>query len=357
MGASLATLAELVGGELVGPRSLEVESAATLSDARPGDITLVDRNEKLHKLVASGAAAAIVPQGFPADNPPIPLIIVEDVHEAFAAIVCYFHPRRPRTRIGISPSAVISPSARLAADVDVYPGVGIGDDVVIGRGTTIHAGVQIMAGCVIGEAVTIYPNAVFYENTKIGDRSIIHAGVVLGCHGFGYRFFEGSHKPSAQLGNVEVGADVEIGAGTTVDRGTYGATSIGDGTKIDNLVMIAHNVRVGRHNMICSQGGIAGSSTTGDYVVMAGQVGIRDHVRIGTGAVLGAMAGVTHDVPDGAYMFGIPATPEREQKIKQAAFAKLPEMRRQLKALQQTVERLSRGDDARGDDARDNQAA
>ena len=145
---------------------------------------------------------------------------------------------------------------------------------------------------------------------------------------------------SAQLGNVVLGADVEIGAGTTIDRGTYGPTIIGEGTKIDDLVMVAHNCRIGRHNMLCSQVGIAGSTTTGDYVVMAGQVGVRDHVHIGTGAVLGAKAGVTNDVPAGHRMIGIPATPEREQKIKQAALSKLPELRRQVKKLQNAVDKL-----------------
>jgi UDP-3-O-[3-hydroxymyristoyl] glucosamine N-acyltransferase len=144
------------------------------------------------------------------------------------------------------------------------------------------------------------------------------------------------------LGNVVLEADVEIGAGTTVDRGTYGSTVIGEGTKIDNQVMIAHNCRIGRHNMLCAQVGIAGSTTTGDYVVMAGQVGVRDHVHIGEKAVLGAMAGVINDVPDGARIVGIPATPEREQMVKQAALSKLPEMRRQLKQLQTAVERLLR---------------
>ena len=142
---------------------------------------------------------------------------------------------------------------------------------------------------------------------------------------------------SAQLGNVVLGADVEIGAGSTIDRGTYGPTTIGEGTKIDDLVMVAHNCQIGRHNMLCSQVGVAGSTTTGDYVVMAGQVGVRDHVHIGDRAVLGAMAGITNDVPAGSRMIGIPATPEREQKVKQAAWSKLPEMRRELRQLQRRV--------------------
>jgi UDP-3-O-[3-hydroxymyristoyl] glucosamine N-acyltransferase len=140
---------------------------------------------------------------------------------------------------------------------------------------------------------------------------------------------------------VILGADVEIGAGSTIDRGTYGPTVIGEGTKIDDLVMVAHNCRIGRHNMLCSQVGVAGSTTTGDYVVMAGQVGVRDHVHIGDRAVLGAKAGVSNDVPEGARIFGIPATPERDQKLKQAAFSKLPEMRKQLKMLQRIVDKLA----------------
>src|SRR5262249_38272354 len=155
----------------------------------------------------------------------------------------------PQRRIGISPGATISPTARLGNDVDVHPGAWIGDDARIGAGSTIHAGARIMPGCTLGERVTVCPGAVLYENTRVGSRSIIHANAVLGCHGFGYRFFEGSHLPAAQLGYVDVGCDVEIGAGSTIDRGTYGPTIIGEGTKIDNLVMIAHNCRIGKHNM------------------------------------------------------------------------------------------------------------
>jgi UDP-3-O-[3-hydroxymyristoyl] glucosamine N-acyltransferase len=163
---------------------------------------------------------------------------------------------------------------------------------------------------------------------------------VLGAHGFGFRPENGRHVPAAQLGFVEIGADVEIGANVTIDRGPYGATRIGEGTKIDNLVQIAHNCQIGRHNLICSQVGIAGSSTTGDYVVMAGQVGIRDHVNIGNGVMLSAMTGVSNDVPDGAKMMGIPATRARDQKLRLAALAKLPDMRKEFYALRRQVEEL-----------------
>ena len=271
----------------------------------------------------------------------LPAIRVDDVHAAFTAILLYFRPQHRAARRGVSPGATIADSAVIGSEVDIHAGAVIGDDVQIASGATIHAGVCISQGSRIGQDVTIFPNAVLYENTVVGPRTIIHAGVVLGAHGFGYKLVDGRHEPTGQLGNVEIAADVEIGAKTTIDRGTYGSTRVGEGTKIDDQVMIGHNCQIGRHNMICAQVGIAGSTSTGDYVVMAGQVGVRDHVVIGDQVVLGAKAGVINNVPDGAHMVGIPATLERDQKIKQAVFSKLPEMRRQLRALQKTVDALT----------------
>ncbi len=336
--STLAELAALVDGRVVGDPELPIYGAAPLCDARPGHITLMDGSERCRRPRPCVASAAVVPN----DSTPggIAAIQVENVHHAFAAILRYFRPARTGQQVGVSPQATVSPTAHLADDVQIHPHVTIGDEVVVGAGTVIHAGTHVMAGSHIGENVTIFPNAVLYEDTVVGPRCIIHASAILGAYGFGYEQVQGRHSLLAQLGNVILEADVEIGAGTTIDRGTYGPTRIGQGTKVDNLVMIAHNCCIGRHNMLCSQVGIAGSTTTGDYVVMAGQVGVRDHVHIGHKAVLGAMAGVSNDVPDGQRMIGIPATPEREQKVKQAAFSKLPEMRRQLKMLQRTVDRL-----------------
>jgi UDP-3-O-[3-hydroxymyristoyl] glucosamine N-acyltransferase len=338
MQATLAELAALVGGDLTGSGDLIITGAASLHEVEPGQITMVDRVEKSAKLENCPAAAVIAPRAFVPTN--IPVILVDDVHRAFSAVVRLYRPPRETKHTGISPLAVVSPSAKLGQNVTIHPFATIGEDVVIGDGCMIHSGVHIMAGTRIGENVTIFGNAVLYENTVVGPRCLIHANSVLGAYGFGYGFADGRHVLSAQLGNVVLGADVEIGASSTVDRGTYGPTVIGDGTKIDNQVMVAHNCRIGRHNMLCSQVGVAGSTSTGDYVVMAGQVGVRDHVHIGNRAVLGAMAGVTNDVPEGSRMIGIPATPERDQKLKQAAFSKLPEMRRQLKQLQRIVDAL-----------------
>jgi UDP-3-O-[3-hydroxymyristoyl] glucosamine N-acyltransferase len=338
MQATLAELAALVGGHLTGRGDVIISGAASLFEAQSGQITMVDQAEKNRYLEDCLAAAVIAPRSFTPQR--IPAIQVDDVHRAFSAVVRRFRPPRKSSHSGISPQAAISSNAKLGQNVTIHPFATIGDDVTIGDNSTIHSGVHIMAGSHIGDEVTIFANAVLYENTVVGPRCLIHANAVLGAYGFGYGFVEGHHVLSAQLGNVVLGADVEVGAGTTIDRGTYGPTSIGDGTKIDDQVMIAHNCRIGRHNMLCSQVGIAGSTTTGDYVVMAGQVGVRDHVHIGDRAVLGAMAGVTNDVPEGFRMIGIPATPERDQKIKQAAFSKLPEMRRQMKQLQRAVAAL-----------------
>jgi len=336
--ATLLQLAELVGGQLIGDPAMEIRAAAVLSEVKAGEITLVDHADRLKQLAATEAAAVVISEKVFCNWPAA--IVVTDVAAAFATIIKHFRPQRIRDCIGISPRAYVSPSAKCGRGVNIHPGVSVGDDCVIGENTTILPGAQILAGCQLGRDVTIGPNSVLYDYTVVGDRSIIQGGAIIGAFGFGYSHVAGKHVISAQLGYVEIGCDVDVGAASTIDRGTYGPTTIGDGTKIDNLVQIAHNCRIGRHNLICAQVGIAGSSSTGDYVVIGGQAGLRDHVKIGTGARLSAMAGIVNDVPDGAVMLGIPATPEREQKLKLAALAKLPEMRQEFKQMRRTVAAL-----------------
>jgi UDP-3-O-[3-hydroxymyristoyl] glucosamine N-acyltransferase len=347
--ATLGQLAELVGGRLDGDPAAVVRGAAPLGSVQAGEITLIDQPERVKKLAVTQAAAVVVPETLDwklvvgGDAlARFATIRVADVHAAFTKLVLHFRPPRRQPVIGVSSHALVSRSARWGKGVSIHAGATVGDDCQIGDGSTIMQGAHLLAGCKIGSNVTIGPGAVLYENTIVGDRTVVHANVVVGSNGFGYSQVGGRHAPSAQLGHVEIGSDVEIGAGTTIDRATYGATTIGEGTKIDNLVQIAHNCRIGRHNLICSQVGIAGSTTTGDYVVMGGQAGIRDHVHIGTGAMLSAMAGITNDVPDKAVMMGIPATPEREQKLKLAALAKLPEMRKEFKELRATIVELEK---------------
>jgi UDP-3-O-[3-hydroxymyristoyl] glucosamine N-acyltransferase len=343
---TLGQLAGLVGGRVIGNPAIAIHAAAVLSEVSAGEITFIDHADRLKQLLPTQAAAAVVPEKTDAtllaalENGGKSAIVVGDVHAAFAAIIGHFRPSRTRLAVGIHPRAIVSPSAQITDGVNIHAGATIGDDCQIGRGVTILPGAHVLDGCVIGNDTFIGPGVVLYENTIVGDRSIIHGGAVIGAHGFGFSQVGGRHVPAAQLGYVRIGCDVEIGAGTTIDRGTYGATTIGDGTKIDNLVQIAHNCQIGRHNLICAQVGIAGSSSTGDYVVIGGQAGLRDHVHIGAGARLGAMAGITNDVPDGTAMLGIPATPEREQKLKLAAVAKLPEMRQEFKAMRRAIAEL-----------------
>jgi UDP-3-O-[3-hydroxymyristoyl] glucosamine N-acyltransferase len=354
MRTTLGELALLVGGELRGDANIELTGAATTDVAQPGEVTLADHPDRTRALVASLASAVIASPAVDCGGKPS--IVVADVHSAFATAVRHFRPQRIAARTGVSPQAIVSPTAQIGPNVDVHPGAVIAGGVVIGPHSTIHSGVRIMHDCVIGAGVTLFPNVVLYENTKVGDQVIIHAGAVIGAYGFGYRHMDGKHLLSAQLGHVEIGADVEIGAATTIDRGTYGPTVIGEGTKIDNLVMIAHNCRLGRHNLICSQVGIAGSTTTGDYVVMAGQVGVRDHVHIGDRAVLCSKAGVSNDVRAGEEVLGAPAAPLRQAKLQMAAVAKLPEMRRQFRIMQRQLEEMRVELDAMGGQAADKAA-
>lgn len=324
-------LSQLVGGRVVGDPDVSLRGAATLREAVAGQITFIDDAKRLPELRACRASAAVVPRGVECDDRPC--IEVENVHAAFAAIHSAFFPVRALPRPGISPAAHIDPTAKLGADVQIHPGVYVGPRCEIADDAILHPNVVLMADCLVGADTVIFPNAVLYEGTVVGARCLIHAGASLGAYGFGYSTKQGKHVLSAQLGNVVLEDDVEIGACTTVDRGTYGSTLIGAGSKIDNQVQIAHNVRIGRGNIVCSQVGIAGSSSTGDYVVLAGQVGVRDHVHLGNQVTVGAQAGVMTDVPDRAVYVGSPARPEREHMQMLAATLRLPEMRKEFKRL------------------------
>lgn len=328
---TLAELQQRVGGELRGDPQTVILSAEILREVQPGGITLVDRVKLLPELAKSAAAAAVV--GNDCAGAELPCLVVTDVHAAFSAIVQMFRPKRETVPVGLSGSARIDPTAKIGERVTIGPLATVGAHCEIADDVVIHAGVHLMAGCKIGPGVVIFPSAVLYDNTVVGAKSIIHAGAVLGAYGFGYKLVDGQHVLSQQLGHVEIGANVEIGAGTTIDRGTYGATSIGDGTKIDNQVMIGHNCRIGKNNLLCSQVGIAGSTTTGDFVVMAGQAGVKDHVHIGTGVMLGAKAGVMADMLEPGAFIGSPAIPEREGMLVIASMMRLPELRKEIKEL------------------------
>jgi UDP-3-O-[3-hydroxymyristoyl] glucosamine N-acyltransferase len=324
-------LADLVHGELCGDGDLVIDAARPLGEAGPGSITFVEDEKHAQHLNACRASAVVARNGLSTGT--LSVLRVKDPVSAFAAIVRFLHGKAEAAPVGIDPHAFIHPTAHIGEGCSIYPFASIGEESTLGARCRVYSGVAIGRFCRLGNDVTLYPNAVLYDGTVLGDRTIVHANAVLGADGFGYRLHEGRHVKVPQLGHVEIGADVEIGACTTIDRGTFQATRVGDGTKIDNLVMVAHNCQVGRHNLFVSQMGIAGSSTTGDYVVIAGQAGIVDHVRIGDRATIGAQAGVTKEVPAGQRVLGSPATPERDQKRILMTLEKLPEMRRDVRRI------------------------
>jgi UDP-3-O-[3-hydroxymyristoyl] glucosamine N-acyltransferase len=245
---------------------------------------------------------------------------------------------------GIHSTAVVAVDAKLAADCSVGPNVVIEGGVTVGAGTRLGAGVFLGQGVRVGAQCVLHPRVTVYPGAQIGDRVILHAGAVIGSDGFGYVFAEGRHVKFPQLGKIVIEDDVEIGSNTTLDRGSLGSTVIGQGTKIDNLVQIAHNVKIGRHCIIVSQTGISGSSEVGDYVVMAGQVGVGDHARIEDRVVVGGQAGVLPGkiVRSGSIVWGTPCRPIGEFKKTIARLARLDALAAKVKELAQQMEK--RGD-------------
>lgn len=343
MNFTLGMLAERVGGAVTGDAGVAITGAAAIEAAVAGDITFVAHTREMGRLATSKAIAVVVAPS-DANDPRLSAFAVLAVAEpqaAFMNIALTLRPPRPRPTPGVSPQALVSPTAVIGDDCWIGPGAVISDDALIGSGCEIHPGAVIGAGCRLGANVTVYPHAVLYHDTLVDDGCIIHAGAVLGADGFGYRFVEGRFEKIPQLGWVHLHADCEIGAGATIDRGMIGPTVIGCGTKIDNMVQIAHNCQIGRHNIFASQVGLAGSCVTGDYVRLAGQVGVKDHVTLNSGCSIGAKGGVHCDIPAGETWIGYPATPQADQKRLVFSLKRVPEMREQVKALEAQVAELT----------------
>lgn len=336
MTIQLRELAELVDAKIVGDSNAECAGANPLDIVQADEITMLDDLGRSSALERSNALAVVTSELIACSQ--ITQLIVDDPHQAFAKIVAHFRP--PIAKLvcdqWIDSTATIDPTAH------IHPTAVIGPNVVVGARTRIMPGVVVMARTVIGNDCLLYPNVTIYEYTEIGDCVTMHAGCVIGAHGFGYRLENGRHVVTSQLGYVVIESDVDLGAGVTIDRGTYGATRIGRGTKVDNQVMIAHNCQIGQHNLLCSQVGIAGSCTTGDYVILAGQVGLKDHIVLGDHVIIGAQAGVMDDCPGDQVYLGSPATPQRDQMQIMAVQRRLPEIRKEVKTLRRDVDEIKK---------------
>lgn len=328
----VSEIAQMVGGHALGDVAREIRGVAGLESAGPDELSFAEGARELERASRSKAGCLLVPEG--ASLAGKTTIAVAHPKLAFVRASEALRPAQPATP-GIHPTAVVHPSARVAPDASVGPQAVIERKVVIGPGTRIGAGAFVGEGVEIGENCVLYPRVTIYPGARLGDRVVLHAGVVIGSDGFGYVFAEGRHHKFPQIGRVEIENDVEIGSNTTVDRGSLGVTVIGEGTKIDNLVQIAHNVRIGRHTVIAAQTGISGSAEIGDYVVMAGQVGVGPRVRIGDQAVIAGQAGVLDGktVRKGSVLWGTPARPLAQFKKMYACLASLPSLAQSVKEL------------------------
>jgi UDP-3-O-[3-hydroxymyristoyl] glucosamine N-acyltransferase len=315
-------MARLLGAVLEGDATREIRGVAGLENAGPHELTYAEGERAMEKAARCRAGCILVMAGV--SIPGQTTLAVAHPKFAFVRAAEILRPASP-PKAGIHPTAIVASDAQLASSVEVGPHVVIESGATVGRGTRLGAGTFLGEGATIGTHCVLYPRVTLYPGARVGNRVIIHAGAVIGSDGFGYVSAEGRYHKFPQLGQVVIEDDVEIGSNSTVDRGSLDTTVIGAGTKIDNLVQIAHNVKIGRHSVIAAQTGISGSSIVGDSVVMGGQVGIGDHARIEDAAVLGGGAGILPGkvVRKGSIVWGRPARPLAEFKRMYALLSRL----------------------------------
>lgn len=333
-------LAKLLNGSLHNAaEKLEITGISTLTEAGPQDVAFITDRKYLRHLETTRAGLILLPEKL--GHIPRPHIALDNVWSGVLATLKHFYPGFDRREYeGIHPSAIIDPTAQIAADVTVGPLAVIGAETHIGAGTYIAPGVIIGARCTIGGRCTIYASAVIEAESVLGNGVYIQAGAVLGADGFKYEIIDGRWTKIPQVGHVQLADNAEVGANSCIDRASYSKTEIGNNTKIDNLVQIAHNAKVGNNCVIVSQSGIAGSTVVGDHVIFAAQSGVADNLKVGDRAVLMGRAGVTSDVPDGEALFGMPAIPFRQEAKIIAARKKLPDLLTQMTKLTARVAEL-----------------
>lgn len=338
MAILLRELAEIIGGELDGDPEIVVSSASDIQDAADGSIVFAESDRHLDAACRCRAAAVIVHDRV-GDGYSKPLVRVTNPRLAFARVLAVFAPKEGRAP-GVDPSCRIGENSRIGKSPSIGPNVYIGRDTVIGDSIRVYPFAYIGDGVTIGDNAIIHPFVSLYDGVIVGDDVTIHSGAVIGADGYGYTRVGDQHYKIPQIGAVRIGDRVEIGANTTIDRAKTGVTEIGAGTKVDNLVHIAHNVKIGENCLIIAQTGISGSVEIGDRATLTGQAGVKDHVSIGSDAICAGRAGVMGNIAPGAFVSGYPARPHRDQMKVMAAEQRLPEMMRTLKDLERRVREL-----------------
>ncbi|PTY06751.1 UDP-3-O-(3-hydroxymyristoyl)glucosamine N-acyltransferase [Verrucomicrobia bacterium LW23] len=333
-------IAKAIDGKVIGDEAIEIVGIASIDQASEGDLTFAEAEPYLTASAEGNASAIIVPSGFTRSSKT--LIQVRNPRVAIAIALSLLYPTETLPP-GIHPSAMIDTTAYIDPSAHIGPHCVIGRDVHLGARTVLMGGNHIGAASVLRSDVCLHPNVVVYARTRIGYRVTIHAGTTIGSDGYGYVFDQGRHRKVPQIGHVVIGDDVEIGANAAIDRGALGATVIGAGTKIDNLVHVAHNVTMGRHCLVLGQVGFAGSTQLGDYVVVASQSGISGHLKLGDRSTVGAKSGVMRDVPEGETVLGHPAVSAIQAKRQWVATAQLPAAMRRLGALEKGVAKNDKG--------------
>jgi UDP-3-O-[3-hydroxymyristoyl] glucosamine N-acyltransferase len=338
MRKTLKEIAELIDGEIVGDARIVITGVAGIKEAHEGDITFL-ANPKYFPLIDKTSASAVITSR-DIKSVPKPIIRTDNPSLAFAKVISSFAPAEIAHPKGIHPTAILGKNVTLGKNAAVGAYTVIEDEVSIGNNTIIYAGCFIGHHTKIGSDTLIYPRVCIRERITIGNRVIIHNGAVVGSDGFGFVAIDGLHHKIPQTGTVEVGDDVEIGANVTIDRARFDKTVIGSGTKIDNLVQIAHNVVIGENSIIVAQVGISGSTIIGKGVTLAGQAGLVGHITVGDGAIVAAQAGVTKSVPPNTTVSGYPAKPHALAKRINACIQNLPRLYEEIKKLKKKIEEL-----------------
>ena len=329
-----ADIAKHVQGEVLGDGSTPLAGFAPAESARAGDLTFAENETWFQRAELSAASALLVPAGFSSSKKT--LIRVANARVAFAKLLPLFFPER-KFAPGAHQTAVVAASAQVDPTAHLGPHCVVDERAKVGPRCVIEAGCYVGPDCQLGEGTHLFPNVTLYARTQVGARVRIHSSTVVGADGFGYVFEQGHHLKVPQIGNVVIGDDVEIGSNVSIDRGALGPTVIGKGTKIDNLVQIAHNVVIGEHCILCGQVGISGSTKVGNYTTLAGQVGLAGHLQIGNQVTVAAQSGVMHDIPDGEKWFGAPAQPDRQMKRVYIALQRLPELLKRVSELEKRL--------------------